>query len=459
MHWGRFFCPQCRRDTGVMKKLTEGNPFKVIILFSIPLLIGQLFQLFYNLVDTRIVGETLGESALAAVGATTTLSDLIVQFIVGVTSGFAILVAHFFGAKDRKNLKKTIGGTLLLGVLASLLITVVCLVLLDPFLHLLNIEEAIYTDAKGYIRIILAGLIFTALYNICAGVLRAIGDTITPLIFLIFSAFVNIVLDYTLILYAHMGVEGAALATVLSQVLSVVLCFGYIRRKYVDLIPGINELRPDKELYHKLLQSGISMGFMSSFVNLGTLFLQTCINTFGAVTIVSHAASRKLTSIFMLPFGILGMTMATYCGQNMGAGKYDRIRTGIKDALIIAGVWCVFVVFITYPFTPKLVHMITSLDNPVILQTSAKYLRINSTFYFITAIICLFRNAMQGFGDTKTPIFSSLLELLTKLLIAFFLAPQIGYFGIIISEPIAWAIMVIPLIVNMLRWERMHRSS
>ena len=283
-----------------MKKLTEGNPFKVIILFSIPLLIGQLFQLFYNLVDTRIVGETLGESALAAVGATTTLSDLIVQFIVGVTSGFAILVAHFFGAKDRKNLKKTIGGTLLLGVLASLLITVVCLVLLDPFLRLLNVEDAIYTDAKGYIRIILAGLIFTALYNICAGVLRAIGDTITPLIFLIFSAFVNIVLDYTLILYAHMGVEGAALATVLSQVLSVVLCFGYIRRKYVDLIPGINELRPDKELYHRLLQSGISMGFMSSFVNLGTLFLQTCINTFGAVIIVSHAASRKLTSIFML---------------------------------------------------------------------------------------------------------------------------------------------------------------
>ncbi len=434
-----------------MKKLTEGNPFKVIVLFSIPLLIGQLFQLFYNLVDTRIVGETLGEAALAAVGATATLSDLIIQFLAGVTSGFAILVAHFFGAKDQKSLKKAIGATLLLGVVASVMITVICIVFLDQFLLLLNVETGIYAEAKEYIRIILLGLIFAALYNICAGVLRAIGDTITPLIFLIFSAFVNIVLDYVLILYAHMGVGGAALATVLSQLLSVVLCFWYIRKKYADLIPALEDYRPDKDLYHKMLQSGISMGFMSSFVNLGTLFLQTCINTFGPEIIVSHAASRKLTSIFMLPFGILGMTMATYCGQNMGAGKYDRIRRGILDGLLITAVWCVFVVFITYPFTPQMVHMITALDNPFILQTSAQYLRINSTFYFITAIICLFRNAMQGFGDTKTPIFSSFLELMTKLVIAFFLAPKIGYFGIIISEPIAWAIMVIPLIVNMLR--------
>ncbi|MBS7329119.1 MAG: polysaccharide biosynthesis C-terminal domain-containing protein, partial [Lachnospiraceae bacterium] len=215
-----------------MKKLTEGKPIKVILIFMLPLLVGQIFQLLYNLVDTRIVGQILGEDALAAVASTTSLSDLLITLIYGLTNGFAIITASFFGAKDEKNLKKSIAGTFTLGVAISVILSVFCLIFIDPLLRLIKVDEKLYTDAKSYILIILAGLVVTALYNICACTLRSIGDSVTPLIFLIISALLNIVLDYVFIKFLHLGVAGAALATVISQIVSVILCFIYISRKY-----------------------------------------------------------------------------------------------------------------------------------------------------------------------------------------------------------------------------------
>ena len=434
-----------------MKDLTTGKPIKIILLFAIPLFIGQLFQLFYSLADTRIVGAILGETSLAAVGATTTLSDFLIGLLNGFTNGCAIIIATYFGSGDRDNMKKAIGGTILSGIVLSVLISAGCLLFLPRILGALNVADFLMAESKAYIGIVLAGLLAATLYNVCAAILRALGDTFTPLLFLILAAVLNVVLDYTLIKYGNMGVAGAALATVIAQAVSAVLCFFYMKVRYPELSLRSEDFRFDKIIYKKLIATGSSMGFMVAFVNLGTLALQITINTFNQDIIVAHTAARKATNIFMLPFSVLGTTLATFCGQNLGAGKYSRIKTGLRDTLLLTFIWCAGVALVAYTLSGPLVHMITASDNEVILSTASLYLKVNTSFYFVTAIICLFRNSMQGFGDNKTPVFSSSLELIGKVAISFLLAPAIGYMGIIVAEPIVWFIMVIPLIVNMVR--------
>ncbi|MBD5511718.1 MAG: MATE family efflux transporter [Lachnospiraceae bacterium] len=434
-----------------MKNLTHGKPLKLILLFAIPLFIGQLFQLFYSLVDTRIVGSVLGDEALAAVGSTSSLSEMLLSLLNGLTNGFALIIAAFFGADDTKNMKKAVGGTVLLGVVSSICISVVCLLFLSPILRFMNVSDDLMPQAKSYISIILAGLLAATLYNVCAAILRAIGDSFTPLIFLIISTFLNIFLDYAFIRYLQMGVAGAAFATVISQALSAFMCFLYMRKKYPSLTLAKKDFSIPAEIYRKLLATGLSMGFMVSFVNLGSLALQTAINTFGQNTIVAHTAARKVTSIFMLPFSVLGATLATFCSQNLGAGKYSRIKTGVRDTLLVTFAWCVVVIAAAYTISPILIRLITASTEKEVIDTATLYLKVNTAFYFVPAVICLFRNSMQGFGDNKTPVFSSTLELVGKVVIAFLLAPAIGYMGIIVSEPIVWIIMVIPLIVNMVR--------
>lgn len=434
-----------------MKDLTTGKPIKIILLFAIPLFIGQLFQLFYSLADTRIVGAILGETSLAAVGATTTLSDFLIGLLNGFTNGCAIIIATYFGSGDRDNMKKAIGGTILSGIVLSVLISAGCLLFLPRILGALNVADFLMAESRAYIGIVLAGLLAATLYNVCAAILRALGDTFTPLLFLILAAVLNVVLDYTLIKYGNMGVAGAALATVIAQAVSAVLCFFYMKVRYPELSLRREDFRFDKIIYKKLIATGSSMGFMVAFVNLGTLALQITINTFNQDIIVAHTAARKATNIFMLPFSVLGTTLATFCGQNLGAGKYSRIKTGLRDTLFLTFIWCAGVALVAYTLSGPLIHMITASDNEVILSTASLYLKVNTTFYFVTAIICLFRNSMQGFGDNKTPVFSSSLELIGKVAISFLLAPAIGYMGIIVAEPIVWFIMVIPLIVNMVR--------
>ena len=434
-----------------MKDLTTGKPIKIILLFAIPLFIGQLFQLFYSLADTRIVGAILGETSLAAVGATTTLSDFLIGLLNGFTNGCAIIIATYFGSGDRDNMKKAIGGTILSGIVLSVLISAGCLLFLPQILGALNVADFLMAESRAYIGIVLAGLLAATLYNVCAAILRALGDTFTPLLFLILAAVLNVVLDYTLIKYGNMGVAGAALATVIAQAVSAVLCFFYMKVRYPELSLRRKDFRFDKIIYKKLIATGSSMGFMVAFVNLGTLALQITINTFNQDIIVAHTAARKATNIFMLPFSVLGTTLATFCGQNLGAGKYSRIKTGLRDTLLLTFIWCAGVALVAYTLSGPLIHMITASDNEVILSTASLYLKVNTSFYFVTAIICLFRNSMQGFGDNKTPVFSSSLELIGKVAISFLLAPAIGYMGIIVAEPIVWFIMVIPLIVNMVR--------
>lgn len=434
-----------------MKDLTKGKPIRLILLFAVPLFVGQLFQLFYSLADTRIVGQTLGDEALAAVGATTTLSDMLLSFLNGLTNGFAIVIATCFGAKDERQMKKAMGGTILLGSCCAVVLSGLCLLNMSGLLKLLNISPELFAAARGYIGIVIAGLLAATLYNICAAMLRAIGDSFTPLLFLILAAFLNIAMDYGFILCLHTGVEGAAYATVIAQAVSAFLCFLYMRRKYPQLMLKKEDFKPDMILYKKLFGAGLSMGFMTSLVGIGTMALQTSINTFGTDIIVAHTAARKISSIYMLPFSVMGTTLATYCGQNLGAGKYSRIRQGIRDTVLVTFVWCTGVIISAYTVAPWLIRTVTATQKKDIIDTASLYLRVNTPFYYVPTVICLFRNSMQGFGDNRTPVISSSLEMIGKVLIALLLAPAIGYYGIIVAEPIVWFIMVIPLVVNMVR--------
>lgn len=437
-----------------MKTLTKGKPLKVILLFAVPLYIGQLFQLCYSLMDTRIIGSALGETSLAAVGTTTSLSDLLIEFLNGIICGFGIIIAKIYGAADQRQLRKAIGGTVTLGVLGTLLISGVCLLFLPRILGLLNVEPTLLPEAMSYIRIIIAGLLATSLYNICTAILRSIGDSFTPLIFLIISNLLNIGLDYLFVYGLHSGVAGAAIATVLAQAAAALLCFLYMRKKYPQIRIGLQDLLPDRVLCRSLIPTGLSMGFMISFVTLGSLALQTCINTFGNNIIVAHTAARKVTMIFLIPFFVLGTALATYCGQNLGAKEYARIRKGIRDTVLVSYIWCALVILVVFTLSPVLIHLVTASSEPEILEMATLYLKINSVFYFLPATICILRNSMQGFGDTRTPLVSSLIELVGKVLIAFLLAPFIGYMGVIISEPCVWAVMVIPLLIGMKRAEK-----
>ena len=434
-----------------MNNLTEGKPLKIILQFAIPLFIGRIFQLFYSLADTRIVGSILGETALAAVGATSPLSDLLLGLLTGVTDGFGIVIATYFGAQSAKEMRKAMGSSILFGVFSTIFISSLSLLFLSPILNFLNITNDLHPFAVSYIRIILIGLIAATFYNVFAAILRAIGDSFTPLIFLIISTILNIILDYAFILYLKMGVAGAAFATVISQAISALLCFIYMKHKYPQLKLAREDFIPNKIISRSLISTGSSMAFMSAFVQFGTFTLQTSINTFGTNIIVAHTAARKWTSILMMPWAALGSALATFCGQNWGAKKYSRIKKGLRDTILLCWAWCILVIIIVFTICPFLIQLITATKEPEILHTASLYLKVNTIFYFIVVVICLSRNAMQGFGNNKTPVFSSSLELLTKVVIAFVLAPAIGYWGIIISEPVAWAIMVIPLVVNLLK--------
>lgn len=433
-----------------MKDLTKGSPGKLIIQFAIPIFIGNIFQLFYSLVDTRIVGSILGNDALAAVGATSTMNNLIIGFLIGLTNGFAIWVARDFGAHNEMGMRKDVAGTLKLGLLISIVLTVLSVAFLPDILRLLNMPVDLMEDGISYIRVILLGMTAAMLYNVCASVLRAMGDTFTPLCFLIFSTLMNIGLDYGFILGLGTGVEGAAYATVISQSVAALLCFIYIWKCYPVLHLSRSDFKIDRQLTKSLLTSGFSMGMMQSLVSLGTVALQGAINTFGTHTIVAHTGARKITEIFMLPFSVLGMTMATYCGQNLGAGQVDRIRKGLKQVILAAWIWCAIVIVASYTIAPYLIQMVTATKIQEVIDTATLYLRVDTLLYFVPALISILRNALQGLGDHVTPIFSSGIELVGKVLVVIFLTPKLAYMGIILAEPIVWVLMVIPLIIRIL---------
>lgn len=442
-----------------MKDLTKGKPSVLILTFALPIFLANLLQLTYSIVDTRIVGTFLGENMLAAVGATTTLSNLIIGFLLGLSNGFAIVTAQKFGAKDIRAVKKSFATAIILGVSTALVLTVVGLVFLHPILRFLNIPDELFKESAIYISVIIAGLLATFLYDICAAVLRAIGDTITPLIILAISVALNVAGDIFFVVIVRAGVRGAAVATVLAQLIAFVVCAFYMVKKYDILRLSRTDFKGmESAMVKNMLGGGLSMGFMSSLVNIGSLTLQTAINKLGQDIIVAHTAARKISEIFMVMFTVFGQTMATYCGQNIGAGKVDRVKKGIRLSILYTCIWCTFVIIASYTIGGWFVYLVTGSSNDTVIVNATNYLKFDTIFYYVTAVICIVRNAMQGLGEHITPLISSSLEMIGKIIIAATLVPVMGYTGVIIAEPLVWFIMVIPLIVKIYRMPVLKES-
>ena len=437
-----------------MKDLTKGRPSTLILSFALPVFLGNLLQLTYSLADTRIVGSFLKEDALAAVGATSPLSGLIIGFLMGLANGFAIVTAQKFGAGNREEVRKSFALSLVMGSVLSLILTVLGLLFLHPILRFLNVPDHLTGIARQYIFIIIAGMLATFLYDTCAASLRALGDTVTPLVILAVSVTLNIAGDLFFILVVKAGVQGAAIATVLSQTLAFLVCWFYmiLRLKKEDFSD------PDRNMMKNMLSAGLSMGLVNSLVNLGTLALQTSINRLGRDIIVAHTAARKITEMFMIMFGVFGQTMAIFCGQNAGAGRMDRVRQGISLAVLYTCIWSVMTVIFSFTIGKQLIYLVTGSHNETVILNATNYLKFDTLFYFVTAVISVLRNAMQGLGEMVIPLTSSALEMIGKVVIAVTLVPLLGYTGVIVAEPIVWIIMVIPLIVKILRMSELKRT-
>lgn len=421
-----------------MKDLTKGNIMKLLIGFAVPLLIGNVFQQLYNVVDTKVVGEILGEDALAALGASGPIYSLITGALVGLGNGFGIVVSKYYGAKQMERMRQAVANAACLSMGITITITVLFQFLLIPLLRLLNTPEEIMPRCVSYIRIILIFMIFTTAYNLCAAVLRALGNTIWPLIFLAMAMVINIGLDIMLVGVFHMDVQGAALATIISQAISLISCIIYIIVKCPELHLKREDFRLEMALVGDLMGQGLAMAFMICFVSIGTLILQGAINQFGTEIIAAHTIARKLSEIFMLPFSTLSVSIATFTGQNYGAGRYDRIRVGIRNAILLSWILATIVVLSAYTLAPILIQLISGAKTPEVIETAQWYIQFDTPFYYILGILLIGRNAMQGLGRKIVPMIASGIELLGKLIVAWVLADRMGYFGIILSEPVIW---------------------
>ncbi len=441
-----------------MKDLTKGPLFKTLILFAIPIFFGNLFQLFYSLADTRIVGMYLGEEALAAVGATSVLSNLMIGFMNGMSLGFAVPMARFYGGRKIEKLRKAFALAAGMGVVLCVVLVTVCLLGMDSLMAFMKIEPQLLDNAKSYCVVLICGLFFTFAYNLGAATLRALGNSVTPLVLLVCSSLLNVVLDIYFINSLHLGVFGAGLATVIAQGVSAVLCISYMFKKYAMLKFTLQDMKPDAFLMRELLAAGCSMAFMSSLVQFGTLMLQTAINGLGQNIIVAHTAARKVTEIFMMAFSITGAAMCTFTGQNLGAGRYDRIRKGLFGALGFLVCWVLLVILLANTVAEELIQMITGSDNKEILETGATYLKFDTLFYMVAACVTLFRNILQGLGNHITPIVSSFVELAGKVVFAKLMVPRLGYWGVILAEPVVWILMVLPLVFMLFRSPYLKKS-
>ena len=420
--------------------MTEGKPLKLILLFSIPILFGNIFQQFYNVMDTAIVGNVLGDDALAAVGATSPFFGLVTGLAVGASNGFSMVLARYYGAKDSDGLKQALYITYVLSAVIGLVLTVLATLGIRPLLMLLGTPDSIMENAVSYLRIAFGGLLVTVAYNIFAGVMRAIGNSIMPLIFLVIASVVNILLDFLFVAGLGMGVAGAAFATVIAQFVSVLTSLWYVVTKCSELKMEKQHMKLNGKMAVDLLSTAFSMALMLVVVSIGTVALQSAVNSFDKEVIAAHTAARKIDELFMIPLSTFSITASTYGSQNYGAGKMDRIREGIFNTFALGFIWSTLGIILVYLAGPFMVKTITGSENDIIIQTAVRYVRINFPFFYFLVPLLVLRSTLQGLGRRLVPVIGSGIELIGKFLVVAFLAPKLGYLGVCISEPIIWII-------------------
>jgi len=420
------------------KDLTEGRPMGLILSFLVPVWLGCLFQQFYTVVDTIIVGRSLGVQALAAVGSTGSVNFLINGFCMGLCAGFTIPVAQRFGAKDYGMMRRYVANIRYLCLLFSLILMVVTVLVCKPLLLLMKTPSDIVDRAADYIRIIFMGIPLTILYNVLSGIIRSLGDSKTPVYFLIFSSFLNIFLDLLFILSFKWDVQGAALATILSQGVSAAACLVFMRRKYPILQSSSEERKVRTDLWKTLCANGVPMGLQYSITAIGSVILQSSVNSLGSTAVAAVTTGGRIAMFVCTPFDAMGTTMATFGGQNTGAGKFSRLRMGLADCSVLGLVYALFAFVMLYFFGGKLSLLFVSPDQTVIRQEAHLFLIINSMFYFPLAWVNIYRFMIQGMGFGRVAIFSGVFEMIARILVAVVFVPLYGFPAVCFASPVAW---------------------
>lgn len=426
--------------------MTVGSPVKLIIQFMIPMFLGNVFQQFYNIVDSIVAGQFIGVDALAAIGSTGSLMFFVTGWLNGLSSGFAIIVAQRFGARKYDEMRHYVAMSFYLMAAFALVMTAAFLALNEPILRLMNSPENVMQDVKSYMGIIYAGLIITAAYDILAAVLRALGDSRSPLYFLIISAGINVVLDIVLICVFGMGVEGCAYATVIAQGISAVCCIIYIVKKYPILHLKKENFAISLDSFRRLIALGIPMGLQFSITAIGTIIVQGAVNIYGTTYMAGFSAAGKIQNIASMVAVSMGATIATYVGQNRGAGKMDRVKQGVNYCWIMLLVWSVIEMILMYFGGKYFTYLFVSSSQTDVINVSVTYFHTVFWAYPFLCTIFLFRNALQGMGYGLVPMLGGVFELVARTAIVVFVAGKTTFAGVCLADPVAWIAALIPLI-------------
>lgn len=422
------------------RSLTEGNELKSMLLFSIPLILGNLLQQLYNVVDTLVVGKTLGGTALAAVGSSFTIMTLITSITLGFCMGSSVVFSHLYGASKTDKLKIGIVNSFVFIALLSIVLNIISYLFLDDVLKLINIPQEAYRETKIYLQIIFSGIIFTFIYNFISAVLRSIGNSVVPLIFLAISAVLNIILDIVLIVFLHMGVGGAAIATVIAQFVSAVCSIFYILKKNRELLPSKKHLKFNKELLKTIASNSVLTSMQQSVMNFGILMIQGLVNSFGLTVTAAFAAAVKIDAFAYMPVQDFGNALSTYTAQNYGASKTKRIKRGLKLSIIVSTIFCLVVSTLVFVFAKNLMGFFVKKEEVEIIKIGAQYLRVEGSFYIFIGLLFLLYGFYRGVGKPAMSLVLTIFSLGTRVILAYCLAPipEIGLMGIWISIPIGW---------------------
>lgn len=422
----------------MVKDMTNGSPSRHILGFAVPMLFGMLFQQFYNLVDTIIVGKTLGVEALAGVGATGSINFMIIGFCMGVCNGFVIPVAQCFGAKKPADLRKYVFNGYICSIVFAIVLTLASVIFCRKILIIMNTPADIIDHAYNYIVVIFIGIPTVFLYNMVSGVIRSLGDSKTPVVFLVLSSIINVVLDFFLILVCKMGVAGAGWATVTSQLISGLTCLIYMYKKY-DILKGDKSERVlDRRFITNLCMNGVPMGLQYSITAIGSTILQAAVNTLGSTYVAAMTAGSKMFNFTCCPFDALGSTMATYAGQNVGAAKIKRLGQGVRSAMIIGSVYSVLSLIALYFTTDYIALLFVNASETTIIALTRQFILASACFYIPLTGVNVVRFCIQGMGFSVFAISAGILEMIGRAFAAIILIPNIGFIGACLASPIAW---------------------
>lgn len=436
------------------KDMTKGNPMRLILGFAVPLLFGLIFQQFYSMVDTIIVGKYLGVDALAAVGATGSVNFLIIGFCMGVCSGFAIPVAQEFGARHEENMRRYVANCVWLSVIFAVVMTVLVAILCRPILQVMRTPANIIDSSYNYIFIIFLGIPITYLYNMTAAILRSLGDSKTPVIFLVMAAVLNIFLDLLCIIVLHMGVAGAAVATVVSQAVAGICCLIFMYKKFSILHLAKDEWKWNHQFVGKLCGMGIPMGLQYSITAVGSVVLQSAVNGIGSGAVAAVTAGGKLNLMLVCPFDAMGSTMATYGGQNVGAGELERVDQGLKSCVLLGIIYALIAAAVIYIAGRYLLLLFLDAGETAILDNAYTFIRTNALFFIFLALVNIVRFLIQGMGYSKLAVFAGAFEMLARGLMGFALVPHFGFRAVCFANPLAWVfadIFLIPAYIHVRR--------